>query len=206
MTNTNVINNANTTVYATVENRNVNDNSQMLMIGEELLCVRKAHDTMYIVNDATQAYVQAYVHQVVGNIACDTVVTQEGNDVHVTLKEVDLMACGPVYVSIFGIFDSWLYEGVTGWDQTFQIRDKLEAMGIFLPVAEVERQYALWEKGFEATDTTDHFGVDSAEELAMQAEAAYLAYYEGGSVDTDVDYLAYYESGVDIGIDLELGF
>lgn len=96
MTNTNVINNANTTVYATVENRNVNDNSQMLMIGEELLCVRKAHDTMYIVNDATQAYVQAYVHQVVGNIACDTVVTQEGNDVHVTLKEVDMMACGPV--------------------------------------------------------------------------------------------------------------
>ena len=100
MANTNVINNANTnvsvSVYATVENRNVNDNSQMLMIGEELLCVRKAHDTMYIVNDATQAYVQAYVHQVVGNIACDTVVTQEGNDVHVTLKEVDMMACGPV--------------------------------------------------------------------------------------------------------------
>ena len=148
MTNTNainnVINNANTTVYATVENRNVNDNSQMLMIGEELLCVRKAHDTMHIVNDATQAYVQAYVHQVVGNIACDTVVTQEGNDVHVTLKEVDMMPCGIVYV-------------------------------------------------------------DNAEELAMQAEAAYLAYYEG-SVDTDVDYLAYYESGVDIEIDLELGF
>ena len=47
--------------------------------------------------------------------------------------------------------------------------------------------------------------VDNAEELAMQAEAAYLAYYEG-SVDTDVDYLAYYESGVNIEIDLELGF
>lgn len=152
--NTNVINNANTTVYATMENRNVNDNSQMLMIGEELLCVRKAHDTMYIVNDATQAYVQAYVHQVVGNIACDTVVTQEGNDVHVTLKEVDMMACGPVLNDV-------LVELVC---------------------------------------------VDNAEELAMQAEAAYLAYYEGSSVDTDVDYLAYYESGVDIEFDLELGF
>lgn len=150
--NTNVINNANTTVYATVENRNVNDNSQMLMIGEELLCVRKAHDTMYIVNDATQAYVQAYVHQVVGNIACDTVVTQEGNDVHVTLKEVDMMA--------------------------------------FVPVL---------------NDVVELVCVDNAEELAMQAEAAYLAYYEG-SVNTDVDYLAYYEGGVDIEIDLELGF
>ena len=48
--------------------------------------------------------------------------------------------------------------------------------------------------------------VDNAEELAMQAEAAYLAYYEGSSVDTDVDYLAYYEGGVNIEFDLELGF
>ena len=208
MTNTNVNNNANTNVINTA-NTNVNNNENnymngelaigfdaLVMVGEELLRVVRSNATTYHIYDTTIQSVTPFIQQVIGDCKCN-MHEKVGYEVNVVTVEV--------YVSISGIFDDWLYEGVTGWDQTFQIRDKLEVMGIFLPAVEVERQYALWMKGFEAADTTDYFFVDNAEELAMQAEAAYLAYYEG-SVDTDVDYLAYYESGVDIEIDLELGF
>ena len=196
--NTNVINTANTNN----ENNYMNGElaigfDALVMVGEELLRVVRSNATTYHIYDTTIQSVTPFIQQVIGDCKCN-MNEKAGYEVNVVTVEV--------YVSISGIFDVWLYEGVTGWDQTFQIRDKLEVMGIFLPVVEVERQYALWMKGFEAADTTDHFGVDNAEELAMQAEAAYLAYYEGSSVDTDVDYLAYYESGVDIEFDLELGF
>ena len=196
---TNVINKANNTNN---ENNYMNGElaigfDELVMVGEELLRVVRSNATTYHIYDTTIQSVTPFIQQVIGDCKCN-MHEKVGYEVNVVTVEV--------YVSISGIFDGWLYEGVTGWDQTFQIRDKLEAMGIFLPVVEVERQYALWMKGFEVADTTDYFGVDNAEELAMQAEAAYLAYYEGGSVDTDVDYLAYYESGVDIEFDLELGF
>ena len=200
MTNTNVINNANTNVNNN-ENNYMNGklaigSDELVMVGEELLRVVRSNATTYHIYDTTIQTVTPFIQQVIGDCKCN-MHEKAGYEVNVVTVEV--------YVSISGIFDSWLYEGVTGWDQTFQIQDKLEVMGIFLPVAEVERQYALWMKGFEAADTTDYL-VDNAEELAMKAEAAYLAYYEGSSVNTDVDYLAYYESGVDIEIDLELGF
>ena len=208
MTNTNVNNNANTNVNNNA-NTNVNNNENnymngelaigfdaLVMVGEELLRVVRSNATTYHIYDTTIQSVTPFIQQVIGDCKCN-MHEKVGYEVNVVTVEV--------YVSISGIFDGWLYEGVTGWDQTFQIRDKLEVMGIYLPAVEVERQYALWMKGFEAADTTDYFGVDNAEELAMQAEAAYLAYYEG-SVNTDVDYLAYYESGVNIEFDLELGF
>ena len=206
MTNTNVINNANTNVINNANTNNENNYMNgklaigfdaLVMVGEELLRVVRSNATTYHIYDTTIQSVTPFIQQVIGDCKCN-MHEKVGYEVNVVTVEV--------YVSISGIFDGWLYEGVTGWDQTFQIRDKLEVMGIFLPAVEVERQYALWMKGFEAADTTDYFGVDNAEELAMQAEAAYLAYYEGSSVDTDVDYLAYYESGVDIEFDLELGF
>ena len=191
MTNTNVNNNANTNVINTANTNNENNymNGELaigfdalVMVGEELLRVVRSNATTYHIYDTTIQSVTPFIQQVIGDCKCN-MHEKVGYEVNVVTVEV--------YVSISGIFDGWLYEGVTGWDQTFQIRDKLEVMGIFLPAVEVERQYTLWMKGFEAADTTDYFFVDNAEELAMQAEAAYLAYYE---------------SGVDIEIDLELGF
>ena len=171
MTNTNVNNNANTNVNNNA-NTNVNNNAntnnennymngelaigfdELVMVGEELLRVVRSNATTYHIYDTTIQSVTPFIQQVIGDCKCN-MHEKVGYEVNVVTVEV--------YVSISGIFDGWLYEGVTGWDQTFQIRDKLEVMGIFLPAVEVERQYALWMKGFEAADTTDYFCVDNTE-------------------------------------------
>ena len=125
MTNTNNTNNTN------VINNAMDNEMNVMMIGEELLDVKQINDVTYEVYGSTLLSVNQYVHQIIGN--CDYRISEANGVVTVTVVvgyEVDTMSVKELNESLFALnadaayyyeqeLDSYKERGVESFDTDF---------------------------------------------------------------------------------------